>query len=251
MDVITKSYFDDFREKFGYVEISDYQAFEYFVNYCDVSKYFTMDSITPTMLDDISTLSVPDVGYDGIAVLANGRLVTHPEELEDVLRGDGYLNIRFIFTEVKMAERYDDDSVNHFYEAVLASFEYALGRREIDIRKTNKITSFLQHIYSRSAKFDNNTYPEIILLFNTLGSNAPTPAVVKSGEEYRERLKATGLFSKVTTEVMGWKELVDMYKHSTTKEDVELELLRQPIPLPKIQKVQQGYLALVPFKEFK
>lgn len=251
MDVITKSYFDDFREKFGYAEISDYQAFEYFVNYCDVSKYFTIDSITPTMLDDISTLSVPDVGYDGIAILANGRLVTHPEELEDVLRGDGYLNIRFVFTEVKMTERYNDDSLNHFYEAVLASFEYALGRREIDIRKTNRITSFLQHIYSRSAKFDNNTYPEIILLFNTLGTEAPTQAVVKIGEDYRERLMATGLFSKVTTEVMGWKELVDMYKHSTTKENVELELLRQPIPLPKIQKVQQGYLALVPFKEFK
>ena len=251
MDVITKSYFDDFREKFGYAEISDYQAFEYFVNYCDVSKYFTIDSITPTMLDDISTLSVPDVGYDGIAILANGRLVTHPEELEDVLRGDGYLNIRFVFTEVKMTERYDDDSLNHFYEAVLASFEYALGRREIDIRKTNRITSFLQHIYSRSAKFDNNTYTEIILLFNTLGTEAPTQAVVKIGEDYRERLMATGLFSKVTTEVMGWKELVDMYKHSTTKENVELELLRQPIPLPKIQKVQQGYLALVPFKEFK
>lgn len=251
MEVITKSYFDDFREKFGYVDINDYQAFEYFVNYCDVSKYFTLDSITPTMLDDISTLSVTDVGFDGIAVLANGRLVTHPEELEDVLRGDGYLNIKFVFTEVKMAERYNDNAVSIFYEAVLAVFEYALGRREIDIRKTNRITNFLQHIYSRSAKFNNNIYPEIILLFNTLGTEAPSQAVVKSNEEYKERFMATGLFSNVTMEVLGWKELVDMYKHSTTKENVELELLRQPIPLPKIQKVQQGYLALVPFKEFK
>ena len=185
MDVITKSYFDDFREKFGYAEISDYQAFEYFVNYCDVSKYFTIDSITPTMLDDISTLSVPDVGYDGIAILANGRLVTHPEELEDVLRGDGYLNIRFVFTEVKMTERYDDDSLNHFYEAVLASFEYALGRREIDIRKTNRITSFLQHIYSRNAKFDNNTYPEIILLFNNLASHFQYSISFSCRKQYR------------------------------------------------------------------
>ena len=97
MDVITRSYFEDFKEKFGYDHIREEIAFEYFVNYCNVSKYFTNDSITPTMLDDIATQYVADVGFDGIAVIANSRLVTNFEELEEVLRADGYLNVKFVF----------------------------------------------------------------------------------------------------------------------------------------------------------
>lgn len=251
MDVITKSYFEDFIEKFGYASISENKAFEYFVNYCNVSKYFTNDSITPTMLDDIATSGVADVGYDGIAVIINGRLVTHIEEFEDVLRGDGYLNVKFIFTEAKMVENYQSEAVRYFYDAALTSFEYALGRREIDIRQVNSITAFLQHIYSRSAKFENNIYPEIVLLFNTLSGTQPEKAVSEIDKSYQDLFMNTGLFSKVTMSVLGWKELVEMYRHSTTKEVVELEITKQPIPLPKIQKVQQGYLALVPFSEFK
>lgn len=251
MDVITKSYFDDFCEKFGYVNTNEYKAFEYFVNYCNVSKYFTNESITPTMLDDIATEGVANIGYDGIAIIVNGRLVTHIEEFEDVCRGDGYLNVKFVFTEVKMSEIYQPEVVRSFYESVLSSFEYALGRREIDIRQTNSITTFIQHIYSRSAKFENNTYPEVILLFNTLSGTAPAQAIVEIGKSYTDLLMATGLFSKVKMNVLGWKDLGEMYRHSTTKEVVELDIPKQPIPLPKIEKVQQGYLALVPFREFK
>ena len=251
MDIITKSYFEDFIEKFGYSNTCEYKAFEYFVNYCNVSKYFTNDSITPTMLDDIATQGVADVGYDGIAVIVNGRLVTHIEEFEDVLRGDGYLNVKFIFTKAIMAENYQPEAVRYFYDAVLTSFEYALGRREIDIRQTNSITAFLQHIYSRSAKFGNNIYPEVVLLFNTLSDTPPIQAVSDIDKSYHNLFMNTALFSKVTMSVLGWKELVEMYRHSTTKEVVELEIAKQPIPLPKIQKVQQGYLALVPFSEFK
>lgn len=69
MDVITQSYFDDFWEKFGYENVNEHLAFKYFVNYCDVRKYFTTDSITPNMLDDIATDGVAEVGYDGIAVI--------------------------------------------------------------------------------------------------------------------------------------------------------------------------------------
>ena len=251
MDVITQSYFNDFREKFGYESLDEQSAFEYFVNYCDVSKYFTTESITPVMLDDIGTKMFSEIGYDGIAVITNGRLVTHIEELEDVLRGDGYLNVKFIFTEAKMVECYKEELVSHFYESVLASFEYAVGRRKMDIRQANSIVSFLQHIYSRSAKFDNNTYPEIILLFNTLATEEPSEGIANIEAKYKELFVKTGLFSKVSMEMSGWKQIGEMYRHSTTKEVVEMELFKQPIPLPRIQKVQQGYLALVTFKEFR
>ncbi len=251
MDVITRSYFDDFKEKFGYDHISEEIAFEYFVNYCNVSKYFTNDSITPTMLDDIATQYVADVGFDGFAVIANSRLVTNFEELEEVLRADGYLNVKFVFVEAKMTGIIQPESVRHFYDAVLNTFEYALGRHEIDIRLTSTITKFIQHIYSRSAKFENNTYPEVILLFNSLNSSTLAPEVLRINSIYKDLLMDTGLFSKVTMNVQGWKDLGEMYRHSTTKEVVELEIPKQPIPLPKIQKVQQGYLALVPFSEFK
>lgn len=251
MDVITQSYFQDFCEKFGYESIEENRAFEYFVNYCDVSKYFTIDTITPTMLDDVATKNIADVGYDGVAVIANGKIVTQIDEVEDVLKGDGFLNVKFIFTEVKMSEQYRIESIKQFYEAVLTSFEYALGRRDFDIRLLNSITSFIQHIYSRSAKFENNSYPELILIYNTLSSDKPDETINAVTENYENRFITTELFSKVSVDLMGWKELIDLYKHSTTKEEVELELPKQPIPLPKIQKAQQGYLALVPFKEFR
>ena len=96
------------------------------------------------MLDDISTVGVADVGYDGIAVIVNGRLVTHIEELEDVLKGDGFINVKFIFTEAKMTDIIQQEAVRSFYEAVLSSFEYALGRREIDIQYYNVFTACLQ-----------------------------------------------------------------------------------------------------------
>lgn len=51
MDVITRSYFEDFREKFGYESYHERLAFEYFVNYCNVSKYFTLDSLMENPLE--------------------------------------------------------------------------------------------------------------------------------------------------------------------------------------------------------
>lgn len=93
MDRITKALLNEFVEQSSLQTLSEEKAFEHFAGYLVTSRHYS-ESFSS---DDIVVGAGGDCGIDCIAVIANGNLVTEPEEIEDLGEVNSYLDVTFVF----------------------------------------------------------------------------------------------------------------------------------------------------------
>jgi hypothetical protein len=110
MDKITRTLLEDFVAENELEKFEESKQFEYFVNYVVISKLHR----SSFELDSLDTGDGGDGAIDGLAIIANGRLVTDVQELEDIVEESGYLDCDIAFIQSKMSSKFEGSEIGSF-----------------------------------------------------------------------------------------------------------------------------------------
>jgi hypothetical protein len=241
MDRVTKTYLDAFAEE-QQLTLSDPVMFEHFVDYCVVSDLFD-DEFN---VAEIHTGGGNDLGIDGIAIIANGVLVTSPEEVTDLVDLNGSLDVTFVFIQAKSGNSFSADEISAFCDGVDDFFAEDPKLPMNDDVVAARVV--MQRIYDNSIKF-RRFKPLCRLSFATTGQWQADHYIQTKINKRIEELEATGLFSKVVFTPMGADELHSSYQRSKNSVTTEFEF-SDKVLLPEIAGVEVAYLGYVPAAEF-
>lgn len=254
MDIITQSNFEEFKANFNVINRTEEEAFENFANYCVITKHQRSETITKTTLDSVHIGGGNDTGIDGFILIVNGKQVSTIQEIDDLLNANGYLDIKFIVVQTKTSAKFKTEEIGTYLDGVKLIF-----RRLVDNVQTPPLNedisscySIVEYVYKNAAKFLNSRKPDLFLYYITTGTfdNTNTDISSKFNNAVTELHSYNLLNDKIEWNAIGSKELIGIYSDAKQHDEVVIKV-GQVLTLPDIDKVEQGYLFLLPFSEYR
>jgi cold shock CspA family protein len=239
MDRIVESFLEDFKSEFNYSHIDKSKLFENFINYIIVSKLYP-DRLS---VDKINVGGTRNPGIDGLAVMVNGHLVTSQEEVDYFIDDTSSLEVDFHFVQSKTSESFDMGSINTFIASVKEFFKD--GELDFEDELLN-LRDLKNYIYRNSIKMEKS--PSLNLYYATTGkwlNDKNLSVTINSG---LDELKKSGLFSKIKFNPIDSDKIKSLYREIKNKITKEIIFEKHTI-LPKIDKVTESYLGIIPASE--
>ena len=142
MDRIVQSYIEDFLKSQQISEKNQSKQFEMFASYCAIAQQYT----EVFDLNDALTGASGDCGIDGIAIIANGTMVTSKEEVDDLIElNNGLTDILFIFIQAKTSSHFACGEMGDFGAGVIDFFsETPQFVRNSFIQEKNELVNYCQ-----------------------------------------------------------------------------------------------------------
>ena len=242
MDSVTQALMKDFAESNELTELASDKQFEHFSAYSVVSSRFTEEFDT----NDLVVGDGGDLNVDSFAVKVNGRLANDAEYIDDVLALNGYLDAEFIIIQAKSSSSFDgaalialgDNLVNEVFAPTQKLPVNDDVKRLIEIK---------ERIFQNASKLKDN--PVCRVYYACTGNWADDAYLVEIIKRKRQDLLNTNLFSDVTFEPLGARQIQALYRATKTSisREVKFEKL---ITLPTIDGVSASYLGVLPVGEF-
>lgn len=243
MDRITKSLVVDFFESSQIKQVDDSKDFELFCNYTIISNEYnkTFD------VELVTIGSGHDTGIDGIAIVVNGYLIEEIEEIDDLLQKNGYLEVTYIFIQTKTSSNFEAKEINTFYFGVNDFFsESPQLPRNDDIKHFAELSD---HILAHASSFKEN--PKCKTFFVTTGVRNEDDENINAVLSHNKRLLENyNLFEEVQVHTIGANELGKLYRKTKNPISASFVFVNK-VTLPEIEGINQAYLGLLPFSEFR
>jgi hypothetical protein len=242
MDRITASLLADFSSEQGLESDETSKQFEHFCSYLMTLNHFT-DSFST---EDIVSGSGGDTGIDAISIIANGCLISEPEEIEDLLETNGYLDVTFVFVQAETASSFDTAKIGQFEFGVsdFLSVTPKLPRNE----EISKKADIFAQVYKRSSKFTRGN-PSCYLYYVTTGKWTNDVNLEARRHHAEHAVSSTSLFSKVNFRCQGASELQLAYRNSKNAISCEIAF-PEKVTLPELDGIQQAYIGVLPVAEY-
>jgi len=242
MDRVTKSYLDDFLSEQSLQATDDSEAFEKFSAYCVISDAFD-DEFD---VNDVHVGGAGDLGLDAIGIIVNGCLVTSAEEVQDLLKVNGYLDVTFIFVQAKTSSGFDGAEMAEFMSGVHDFFADSI---DVAINAEVQNARIVMHeIYSHSVSFRRQK-PTCLMFYVTTGQWKNDTYLVSKINRGVEALRSTAVFSETSCTPMGADEIQQSYQRSKNNVTAEF-IFSTKVLLPEIPGIQESYLGVLPAQEF-
>jgi cold shock CspA family protein len=240
-DQILKGYLQNFGNQQGFANIPEPDLFSRFVTYCIISKQLG----APSSLADSDVDGGQDTGLDAIAITINDRLVTSCDDV-DYLCKNGSIEVDFVFVQSKTSPKFDGGDMSNFVFGVrnffsptptVAPNEFIASFKEIkDYIYKDKVMKLhraptLRLFYASTGKWTNDEYLN--------GRIQPD----------LDALRATSLFTDVRFSALDADKLKTIYRELRQSVEKEVTFEKHTI-LPKIEKVAEAYLGILPLSEF-
>lgn len=253
MDLITKSHLEKFKKDYAFENESNASSFELFCLYSIVSKYVKSEFITTELLTDLNVGNGGDWGIDSIVVIVNGKIVTTKEEVKDLLDANGYIKMNVILIQAKTSESIDVgelsktlNGLEFFLHDVLDDKTYfPTSNEDID-----NYRGLIKYIYSHSAYFESNKNPIWDVFYVTCSDSNGNQDHIAALECVKRFVQGTELVSTFQCQILNKKNIVSLYKAANNRIEVDIKVEHR-IALPETDKVDEGYLCLLPFSEYR
>ena len=243
MDRVTRSYLDEFRQEQSLAQdIPASDLFEYFAIHCVVSNAYEEEFDTA----ELRVGGGNDLGIDGIAIVVNGVLVESPEEAEDLLDLNGFLDVKFVFIQAKTTSGFEGQEISTFLDGVI---EFFADNPTLPVNESiQNARAIMSWIYSKSVKFTRQK-PTVEMYFVTTGVWQDDAYLNGLVAQRITRLQDAQLFSGVSFYPYGATEVQDAYQRSKNNVTVEFNFANK-VTLPEIDEVSVAYLGYLPSSEY-
>lgn len=240
-DRIIAAYLKDFIEQHRLSDLKEAEAFEHFVNYCVISKHYP-DSFDP---EEVSVGGSGDLGLDGVGILVNDHLVFSREGVDYFKKHLRRLDVQFVFVQAKTSPRFEAVEIGNVIAGIRRFFEDSEPLEANDsVRELHRIK---EHIYKSS--IDMERTPLCRVYYATTGTWTDEPPLRGRIEQGLEDLRRTGLFDSVEFIPLDAEGLKRAYRELHHKITREIDFEKHTI-LPKIERVQEAYIGIVPCQEY-
>lgn len=241
MDRITKTFVNDFLTKNELETKSDSIDFELFCNYTIITKEYAEEF----NLEDVSTGK--NQGIDGFAIIVNGHLTSTNSEIDDLLDTNKYLEVTFIIIQSKTSDKFEGSEIGNFIFTVKDFFS-----ENPKLPMTEEMKNFLslsQYIFNNYPKMTRGK-PICKLFYITNGKWVEDLSLRAVIDTNIKELVDTGLFERITFEPVDANLIQKYYRKTSEKISAQFNFERF-ITLPQINGIQESYLGIIPFNEFR
>lgn len=195
---------------------------------------------------DLSTDGGNDLGIDGIGIIVNGVLVSSPEEVEDLLNLNGFLDVRFVFVQSKTSSSFEGQEISTFLDGVI---EFFADNPTLPTNEAiDNAREIMSRIYANSVKFTRQK-PSVEVYYVTTGVWQGDAYLQGLVDQRVKRLEETQLFSTVVFYPFGASEVQAAYQRSKNNVTVEFNFSNK-VTLPEIDEVSVAYLGYLPSSEY-
>lgn len=242
MDPITKALLTEFVKQNELEDLAEDKQFEHFATFSVIASRYSEEFATTEVVLGGSA----DLGIDGCGIILNGRLIDDEQEVEDILKLNGYLEAELFFVQAKRSANFDGAAMmvlgQHLKDAIFTHQTAPPISPEL-----SKRIKIIDEIYKHAAKFRRN--PECRIYYVTTGIWSEDPYLKTIIEKQVNDLLATSMFSEVKYLPIGAQSLQKLYR--TTKYTIERQIsFDRTVVLPSIDKVKAAYLGALPASEF-
>lgn len=242
MDPITKALLAEFVKQNELADLPEDKQFEHFAAFSAIASRYSEEFDTT----DVVLGGGGDLGVDGCGIVLNGRLIDEEEEVEDILKLNGYLEAELIFVQAKRSPNFDGAAMLVFGQHLKNAVFTSQSSPPISVELSKRI-SIIKEIYRHAAKFRKN--PECRIYYVTTGIWTDDPYLKNIIEKETSDLLATNMFSEVKYIPVGAQALQKLYR--ATKYTIERQItFDKTVVLPTIDKVKAAYLGVLPASEF-
>jgi hypothetical protein len=249
MDKVTESLLAEFAKEHSLEHLKQDKQFEHFSSYVVVRGEHTETFDTDDIVvgDDETSKKGADIGIDGIAIIANGVLVTDVEELEELIDRIGYLDVSFIFVQAETSSNFEGSKIGTFGFGVLDFFRDIpkLNRNE----KVAAAAEIMQVIYAKSSKFRRGI-PVCKMFYVTTGKWTDDQNLNARIETAKNDLLETGRFRDVVFTPIGAAGIQKRYQESRHSRSTSF-IFQKRVTVPDVPNVKEAYAGFLPWSEFK
>jgi hypothetical protein len=237
-------YLSRFVEENEIFSIDESEQFEWFVNYCQIYKFY------PGAFDlqDVST-SKNDNSIDGAAILVADELILTSDEAEShftQIRPRQTVNVRYIFIQSKRSEGFDAGDILKFGQGVDSLLADDAPRPPDPVLA--EISAIHRVVVENLNKVENGR-PECLLFYATTGTWNENSGLDSQTRYIEQKLRDTALFNTVTFKPLDRENLIDLWNQTRTPVAATFAA-NHILPLPVIENVAEAYLAIVSADSF-
>lgn len=242
MHRIVKTHLKKFLENKGIEESNISKQFEFFVNYCIVSRFFS----GKFDVSDITT-SDEDAGIDGIAIIADGELITTVEEIEALFKTHRKsIEIDIIFIQSKTSDSFEKKEIINFGEGV---FDFSSEDSEFPQDDTLKESAEIFATIIENVDRVKHGKPNAHTYFVTTGVWSDKRELVASLKTTRKKIQGTGLFEQVNCHKIDRDELTKIW--ISIHQPVEaIVKVKGYVAYNAMKEVKESYIAIIPAKNY-
>jgi hypothetical protein len=242
MHIILKSHVEELATDFECEASPLSKKFEYFCNYCVVSKHY-FGRFNPTVV----TTDEDDASLDGIAVIVDGDLITtHDDAKEAFSTHKTNLQVDIVFTQVKSGEQFRKEEVANFK---LGLDDFLSLAPKLPNGKFNTETIQVIKVVLANLKKVRNRRPNCYVYYCTSGVYVAQREIQAALEIVEKSLIDTEFFHSVQVKPLGRSEIIKLYSDLSEKNEAKLPLL-EFFGMPKMPGIPQSYVAIVKASDF-
>lgn len=238
MDRILEGLNAQFRTEHDLDNLRTDELFEAFCAFCVLRSIYE-DEFDP---EEFRTGGGGDLAIDAAAVLINGDLLVDASDIDVALSECRVADVHFIFLQAKSSSSFDGkvitdlvDNLSTLYDS--SSPNYPMSPELLNFQRA------IELIYKDIAKLKQ--LPQLTVYYTTGGRLTGDIHLESKRKSAVRRLDETNLFRSVGFELLGARELRDLYQRATTAVSVDFSMQKR-ISLPKIAGVEQAFLGLLP-----
>lgn len=243
MDRITQGFLKEFLCSQQICEKDESKQYEMFASYCAISQNF-QDVFD---LADILSGAGGDCGIDALAIIANGKMITSKEEVEDLIEFNGALtDVCFNFVQAKTSSKFSGSEIGTFGAGVadFLSENPQFVQNEI-IKAKHEIVNY---IFENASKMKG--LPIVTLYYISQGKWVDDTNCKARIGMIKKDLEELNLFSGINFVPVDTIQLQKYYRETLNVLEKEIDFPKN-IVLPDIQNITQAYLGYIEYDEFK
>lgn len=242
MHRIIKTHLKKYLESKGIEETNIHKQFEMFVNYCVVSRFFA----GKFEISDITTTD-DDAGIDGIAIIADGELITTYEEIESLFQTHKRsIEIDIIFVQSKTSESFEKKEMISFGEGV---FDFASDESEFPQDEILTEASGIFDLIIENVDKVKNGKPNVFSYYVTTGVWNGEIELEAALKTTKKKIKAIGYFENVDCYKIDRDELIKIW--ISIHQPVEaLVKVKGYVSYNEMKEVGESYIAIIPARNY-
>jgi AIPR protein len=214
----------------------DYEVFEVFAVFSVCNGLLT-NNLDPLQIH----LKGDEFGIDAFAILVNGELCQTSDDVEAAFSHGKSHDVEFLVLQAKTSESMDYGEMSKFFDATLAFLDNKFPQPTDAILE---LQSAKDTVYTKPLKQN----PALKMFFVNTGNGKVQGAQEQLIATSKKRLEEMNIFSSISIEVIGAKELQDSYRSATSSITGKIDIPNNTT-LPAHPAVQEAFLGFVTAKQ--
>jgi hypothetical protein len=183
-----------------------------------------------------------DLAIDAAAVLINGDLLIDASDVAAAVDDARTADVHFIIIQAKTSSSFDGKVITDLADNLSALFDYQEHKYPLSQELIN-LQKCIEIVYRDIGKLKQS--PQLTIFYATSGRVTDDAYLQSKLGSAITRLDDSNLFRGVDFQLVGARELRDLYQRATTAVSVDFSMQKR-ISLPKIAGVDQAFLGVLP-----